>query len=167
MKPALRDLLVDPIDLEPLALEVETEDQEDVHSGLLRAINGTAYPIQVGIPRFVVSHDAGQQQTGDAFAFKWAKRDTYDSAGARANALAWYVGKYGFPSAEAWTDFYASRSSILDVGCGSGFSSSLWLDSRRRTGLAHWVGVAISAAVDDVIVRSGQQTYTDFIQADC
>ncbi len=165
MKQALYDLLVDPIAGGPLDLVRLEHDQDDTLAGELRASGGAVYPIVRSIPRLVVTDDADQMQTSDAFGFKWQKRDTYDSPAVKASSIAWMADKYGFVSLEEWAGFYNSRQRILDIGCGSGFSSSLWLDSAYWSGAAMWVGVDISLAIDVARERLKQISNTHFVQA--
>lgn len=166
MKRSLFDLLVDPVGHGPLRLEQADVDGDTIHSGTLCAVDGAAYAIRSGIPRFVVTGDAGQLQTSDAFGFKWQRRDSYDSPGMKASSIDWLVAKYGFVSHADWARYYASRRRILDVGCGSGFSSSLFLDSELWSGAAMWVGADISQAVDVAQERLGHVANTHFVQAD-
>lgn len=166
MKQVLLDLLVDPVGHDPLQLENPEVAGDLIQSGTLRAANGTTYPIRSGIPRFVVTDDAGQRQTSDTFGFKWQKRESYDSPGMKTWSTTWLVEKYGFASPTAWACYYASRRRILDIGCGSGFSSSLFLDSQCWSGKAMWVGVDISRAVDVAQDRLVQIANTHFVQAD-
>jgi arsenite methyltransferase len=147
------------------------EDQDVINSGevvtgQLRAEDGTLYPIRCGIPRFVITEDAGQLQTSEAFTFKWKKRDTYDSPAVKRNAIQWYTEKYGFDTLQAWAEYFDSRHAILDLGCGSGFSSSLWLDTPHWCGRGMWVGVDISEAVDVAYERLRHIPNTHFVQAD-
>lgn len=166
MKRSLLNLLVDPVGHGPLRLEQADADGDTIHSGTLCAVDGATYPIRSGIPRFVVTGDVGQLQTSDAFGFKWQKRDSYDSPGMKASSIDWLVAKYGFVSHADWARYYASRRRILDVGCGSGFSSSLFLDSEYWSGDAIWVGVDISRAVDVAQERLGHLPNAHFVQAD-
>jgi ubiquinone/menaquinone biosynthesis C-methylase UbiE len=141
-------------------------DQDNVIAGALAAEDGAIYPVCNGIPRFVLTRDEGQAQTSQTFGFKWKKRDTYDSPAAKRNAIGWYIEKYGFESIEAWAEYFASRKAVLDVGCGSGFSSSLWLDTAIWDGQAMWIGVDISEAIDVAQERLGHIANTHFVQAD-
>jgi arsenite methyltransferase len=166
MKAGLAKLLVDPVGLRPLHLSATESQQDEILSGTLQADDGSTYPIRVGIPRFVLTQDEGQVQTSESFGFKWKKRDTYDSPSAKKNAIRWYIDKYGFESIEAWTKSFASREAVLDVGCGSGFSSSLWLDSTHWNGRTMWVGADISEAIDVAQERLGHIPNCHFIQAD-
>lgn len=166
MKPELARFLVDPIGLRPLSLVISESDQGEILAGSLCAEDGHNYRITDGIPRFVLTNDEEQAQTSKAFGFKWKKRDTYDSPAAKRNAIRWYLDKYGFESLEAWTGYFASRESVLDVGCGSGFSSSLWLDSPAWSGNTIWVGADISEAIDVARERLGHLPNCHFVQAD-
>lgn len=166
MKPSLANILVDPIHKRGLRLHATEFNQNEVTSGDLLAEDGTIYPIIRGVPRFVLTKDESQLRTGDAFSYKWKKRDTYDSDAARSVATRWYVEKYGFKSFEEWVGYFKARSNILDVGCGSGFSSSLWLDTPHWDGKARWIGVDISDAIDVAVERLTHIPNTHFVQAD-
>jgi SAM-dependent methyltransferase len=166
MKQLLADLLVDPIDRKPLAIEVSKRFGDECVSGRLISSRGDAYELRDGIPRLVITSDAGQTQTADTFAFKWRKRDTYDSPSFRAVSTAWCVEKYGFGSLQQWAESFAASGRVLDIGCGSGFSSSLWLTSPFWRSTATWVGADISAAIDVARERLGHVGDTHFVQAD-
>lgn len=73
--------------------------------------------------------DKNQEQTKKIFGFKWTKTNTYDSDTFRNKAFEWLVDRY-FGSAEARTAFLNKNKgkTILDAGCGSGFSSSILFD---------------------------------------
>ncbi|MCW1966984.1 MAG: methyltransferase domain-containing protein [Anaerolineae bacterium] len=159
-------LLVDPGDQSTLTLYAAQENIEAIHDGYFLNRNQIKYPIHNGIPRFVISDDIGQLQTSDSFGFKWKKRDTYDSPTAKATAAQWYLQKYGFDSIENWTAFYNSKQCVLDIGCGSGFSASIWLDSPKWHRNTMYVGADISEAVDVAYERLGHLPNTHFVQAD-
>lgn len=158
LNPELRSLLADPETHQKL---VPAADDD-----MLRSQSGRTYPIVRGIPRLLPGHDEAQGQTQDCFAFKWAKTDTYDSPGSRKLAMDWLLQKYGFATPEEWTKFFNSRTRILDIGCGSGFSASLWLDSPDWTGAAMYVGADISTAADVALQRLGHLPNVQFIQGD-
>lgn len=156
MRPELLGKLADPLALRPLRQDGD----------VLRAEDGASYPIVRGIPRFVLTEDAGQTQTSNAFGFKWKKRDTYDSPAAKRSAAEWYLEKYGYASLDEWAAAFDGWGSVLDVGSGSGFSSSLWLESQRWTGRSMWVGVDISEAIDVARERLANVANTHFVQGD-
>jgi arsenite methyltransferase len=135
-------------------------------TGVLHATDGRSFDVRNGIPRFTEMADAGQAQTRDAFGFKWAKQDTYDSPASRERMGRWLVERYGFPTIDAWASHFNGFARVLDVGCGGGLSSGTWLASPAWTGRAMWVGVDISTAVDVAHRRLGALPNTHFVQAD-
>lgn len=167
MHRSLLDILVDPISKRPLSLaEREPGPDGEVAEGELRDAGGVSYPITGGIPRFVMTEDAGQRQTGGSFGFKWRQRDSYDNESFFDTYGPWVVGRYGFASAAEMRDYFAARGRILDAGCGGGMTSSVWLDETWRGGAAQWIGVDISEAIDVARDRLGSLAGTNFVQAD-
>jgi arsenite methyltransferase len=166
MRPVLLDKLADPIRHDRLSLDDSSIHAEEILNGSLIASDGTKYPILQGIPRFVLTEDLGQLQTSDSFAYKWKQRNTYDSPEFKNLLIPWMVEKYGFFSLEDQASFYSKRESILDIGCGSGLSSSLWLDTPWWNGHAMWVGVDISTSVDVAQERLATFSNTHFVQGD-
>ncbi len=76
----LLEILVDPISKTPLQVEADRIEGKDlILEGLLKGSEGRSCVITNGIPRFVLTKDADQAQTGHSFAFKWRQRNTYDS----------------------------------------------------------------------------------------
>lgn len=166
MKKPLANLLVDPVGKTPLSLEIEDEAGGEVISGALLAANGSRYPITRSIPRFFTVSDEKQRQTSQTFGYKWGRTDSYGSQGMTKTNIRWRLEKYNFGSLEEWVDFYNQRSAILDVGCGSGYSSSLYLCSPQWEDKAMWVGADISEAVDVARERLGHLQNAHFIQGD-
>lgn len=161
MNDYLLKLLRDPVGLGAVRVA-----SGDLSEGVLASEAGRTFAVRRGIPRFVITEDAGQLQTRDAFGFKWAKRDTYDTPEFRAFACEWYARKYGFGPFEKMAEYFASRRSVLDVGCGSGFSSSLFLRHPAWKGNAQWIGADISSAVDVAWDRLHDVAGTHYVQAD-
>ena len=62
--------------------------------------------------------------------------------------------------------FFAEQGAVLDAGCGSGLSSSLWLAPGWSGGDATWFGADISAAVDVARERLSGIERVFFLQAD-
>ncbi len=166
MKSSLLDLLVDPVQRERLFLEQVHTVGDSIECGVFRAVDGATFPIRSGIPRFVVTDDAGQLQTSNAFGYKWQNHNISDSPAVRSSLMPWMIEKYGFASQSDWADYCASRRCILDIGCGSGMPSSIFLDSESWSGQAMWVGVDISTAIDVAHDRLGKIANTHFVQAD-
>jgi arsenite methyltransferase len=170
MRNSLLDILVDPVSKSPLRAEARgtAAGGAEIVEGVLRGEGGRAYPVTGGIPRFVLTEDAGQRQTLDSFGYKWRRRDSYEKGGYEDAYREWLVAKYGFASAAEMRAFFGGRRRILEAGCGSGMSASVWLDEswRGERGGAEWVGVDISEAVDVARDRLGRVPGTSFVQAD-
>ena len=167
MNRELLELLVDPSTGGTLTLEAASVRSDgSVSEGRLRGDTGERYPIERGIPRFVRIDDPGQVQTSATFGYKWGRRESYEDAAAIASYGRWLVEKYGFASLDAWASYFDGRGRILDIGCGSGYSSALWLQSPNWKGRAMWVGVDISAAIDVACDRLSTMANTHFVQAD-
>jgi len=88
----------------------------------------------------LASPEESARQTGDAFGFKWAKRETYESDAVREKARRWLVERYLGGDTSVLDRWLAgSGKLILDAGCGAGFSAELLFGSRlnghRYTGL--------------------------------
>jgi arsenite methyltransferase len=130
----------------------------------LTAPDGRTYPVRGGIPRFTDVDDADQSQTRDSFGYKWTRVGSYGSEGMRESSQAWLVSRYGFADAAAMRAYFAGRRAILDLGCGSGFSASLWMEGQWHG--PRWVGVDISRAIEVARDRIGTQPGTWFVQAD-
>jgi arsenite methyltransferase len=164
---ALLDLLVDPVNGRRLsfgAAKAWSAGADD--EGTLTSGSGETYAVHGGIPRFVRTEDPGQLQTSDAFGYKWGKRESYEDEAALAVYRDWLVTKYGFASGTEWASYFEGRGRVLDIGCGSGYSSALWLDTPQWSGRAMYVGVDISSAIDVAKQRLGSIANTHFVQAD-
>ena len=116
-----------------------------------------------GIPRYVEDAGDDQAQVRDSFAYKWARRDTYESERRREIATQWILERYGFASVEALRGYLGGRSPVLDVGCGGGYTASTWLAPGWG---GTYVGADISTAVDVARERLGEIDGTSFVQAD-
>lgn len=107
-----------------------------------------------------------QSQTDQAFGFKWAKRDTYESEASKSNMRRWLVERYcaNDPSRLS-TLLSGGRKIILDAGCGAGFSGLLFFGEALRD--HDYLGVDISSAVDVARQRFDEINMPgDFLQAD-
>lgn len=167
MRKSLLDTLVDPIAKCSLALTVQQGDGDEIIRGMLRNPEGRSYAIINGIPRFVLTEDSGQKQTEMSFGYKWQQRDAWYSPEVQAACQPWLVQRYGFESVDEMRGFFGAHRRVFDAGCGSGFGSSMWMDSSwRGAGDADWIGADISEAIDVAQERLGQIPGTHFIQAD-
>lgn len=90
-------------------------------------------------------HREREARTGESFAFKWERRGSYESPAMQEKSRRWLVERY-FGSEEARRAFLAEArgKTVLDAGCGSGYSALLLFgaDLSRMT----YVGVDLSRA---------------------
>jgi SAM-dependent methyltransferase len=105
-----------------------------------------------------------QEQTRDAFGFKWAKRDTFEGESTRV-MKAWLIEKYGNVREAPWLFDAGPRPVMLDAGCGAAFSAlALFepiLDQIR------YVGTDVSTAVEVAKLRFEERGLNAaFMQAD-
>jgi SAM-dependent methyltransferase len=106
-----------------------------------------------------------QGQTKDAFGFKWAKRDTYESEAVKETAKKWLFERYCGGDPQRLADWLSGgRKIILDAGCGSGFSALLFFGDHLKS--HDYLGVDISNAVEVARMRFRELGYPgDFLQA--
>jgi len=149
-------MLADPVGLSPLRLESDDSGQP-----ILTGSGGRSYPVIRGIPRFTEVEDADQSQTRDSFGYKWNREGSYGSEGMVRSTQAWLVDRYGFDDAAGMRAYFEGREAVLDLGCGGGFSASVWMEGRWRGPC--WVGVDISSAIDVAQRRLGDQPGTYFV----
>jgi ubiquinone/menaquinone biosynthesis C-methylase UbiE/uncharacterized protein YbaR (Trm112 family) len=163
MDARLLDMLVDPDTLTPLLLQPPSSANQPGATIKLISASGRTYPIIAGIPRFVDDVGADQRTVADSFDFKWRRTGSYGSAGMRRESRDWMLQRYGFGHADEMRGWLESRGRIVDIGCGSGYSTSLWMDSWAGD---LYVGVDISNAAELAQERLGAFPGTAFIQAD-
>src|SRR5688572_21975275 len=166
MKKELLGLLADPVSGQRLELQVDHAEGGEIVRGTLHS-GPRRYAIINGIPRFVLTDDHGQQNTAASFAFKWSRRDTYDSPAVADASAVWMTQRYGFSSVDEMRAYFAQHRRVLDAGCGSGFSSAVcmagcWSGETR----CEWYGVEISNAIDVALERLGTGPRRHFIQGD-
>jgi SAM-dependent methyltransferase len=164
----LLDLLVEPGTEAALELDDGARREGDeIVEGRLRAASGRLYPIVRGIPRFVDLADEGQEQTQQSFGFKWGQYESLEREETTEWARGWLVDRYGFDDASEMRRHFASAGTVLDAGCGGGYSASLWLEPGWvGGGDAQYVGVDISEAVDVARHRLEGIENVHFVQAD-
>jgi uncharacterized protein YbaR (Trm112 family) len=168
MRSGLLDVLVDPISRDSLRVSVDKYGRDgQILEGKLSSEGGRSYPITNGIPRLLTSPGADVRQVSASFGFKWGQRSSYESPEFGGQVRNWLVRRYGFETVEAMRGFFGGRRRILDAGCGSGFTSALWMDDGwRQGGPAEWVGAELSLAIDVAKDRLGPVPGTHFVQAD-
>jgi SAM-dependent methyltransferase len=167
VRDSLLEILVDPTTKERLQLvDASNAADGDIDAGVL--VGGARrFAIAGGIPRFVEYTDAGQDQTSASFGYKWQQTDSYDSGAVADLTRRWMVARYGFEDLSAMTARFARARRILDAGCGSGYSSSIWMTPEWfAAGSAEWYGADISEAIDVARQRLGTSDRLHYVQAD-
>jgi arsenite methyltransferase len=117
-----------------------------------------------GIVRDLAAAEANQAQTRDTFAYKWSKRDTYQSPAMRDAIGTWLRQRYGDLLATLGSSS-VNPALVLDAGCGAGNSASLLFSNQWPR--MRYVGTDISSAVDiaaETIGRTAPGMF--FLQAD-
>jgi len=107
-----------------------------------------------------------QRQTADCFAFKWSKRDTYESESMKNLSKNWLIERYCGGDINKLTEWLeGERKIILDAGCGSGYSAMLFFGDHLKR--HDYLGVDISSAVNVAQCRFEEMGYVgDFVQLD-
>jgi len=165
MHRSLLEILVHPITKKKLQVDAnKCASEGEIVEGALHSPGRKSYVITNGIPRFIVTEDKAQKQTENSFGFKWRQSNTYDSPQFRMTAQKWALQRYGFKDLKEMSSYFERRLQILDAGCGSGFTTSLWMNPQWEGHL--WIGVDISTAIDVAQERLGSIKNTHFIQAD-
>ena len=98
-----------------------------------------------GIPRSPKVSSAVQQQTSEAFGFKWEKRDTFEEF-SRTFTPNWLSEKYGSFATLDFLNDHGLTPVVLDAGCGAGMSGLAFFNSRLNE--TRLIGVDISNSVD-------------------
>jgi len=123
------------------------------------------FEMRGGILRLAALLSEGQRQTADAFGFKWARRDTFESPASVGRMRDWLIERYGDVAAAGWWSDYDGAPLLLDAGCGAALSAlALFgpLLSRVR-----YLGVDVSDAVDVAAQRFRENDLeAGFLQAD-
>src|SRR5438477_11156855 len=129
---SLLGILIDPASKQPLRFEsARPGGSRDLDEGKLIA-GSHEYPVTGGIPRFVWTSDVDQEQTSESFGYKWQRRASYESPQMYGKAQKWLIDRYGFADVDEMARRLGSCERIFDAGCGSGFSTSLWMKAAGR-----------------------------------
>ena len=113
--------------------------------GQTREYAGRSLTLERGVLRDFAVSDADQIQTRDSFAFKWGKRETYQSDAMQDATRAWLKERYGDLLATLDDDL-SEKPLILDAGCGAGNAAYLLFEKDFEQ--IRYVGADISDAVD-------------------
>ena len=123
------------------------------------------FEMRRGILRSAALLSEGQSQTADAFAFKWARRDTFESSASVGRMREWLIERYGDVAAATWWSDYDAPPLLLDAGCGAALSALALFGpilSRVR-----YLGVDVSDSVDIAAQRFRENGLeAGFVQTD-
>lgn len=110
------------------------------------------------------THTSSQDQTRDAFSYKWGRRESYESPAFQEFTRDWLLAKYCGGDAALLEQWLTEGTRILDAGCGAGYSATAFFgDLLRRT---EYIGIDISDAVEVARARFAEFGYPGaFIQA--
>ena len=106
--------------------------------------NNPNYVFESGIFRQKSVYSEMQEQTGKCFGFKWGKRNTYESNEVESASKKWLFERYSL--SDMSLDNLIKGKTILDAGCGSGYSASFLFGELLNS--CDYLGVDISNAVD-------------------
>jgi arsenite methyltransferase len=138
---------------------------EAVGEGEEAVLHGRRYVVSDGLLREREVLSAAQDQTSDAFAFKWGRRDTFESASVQERARRWLLERYGHVDAPAFWAEHGERPLLVDAGCGAGYSALALFESVLPA--IRYLGVDVSAAVDVATSRFAERGLPGaFLQAD-
>ena len=127
-------------------------------------MRGQVLTMRGGILRAREIVSAAQDRTKDTFAFKWAKRETFE--GEPLTFLRhWLIEKYGNVAEAPWLFAAGSNPIMLDAGCGAAMSALALFEP--VLGRIRYVGVDVSTAVEVAKQRFEERGLTAaFLQAD-
>lgn len=126
--------------------------------------SGAEYEIRNGIPRFVPSLEAGQEQVQGTFAYKWNRTPDWGITGETAQIMTeWMMPVLGWKDEAEYAEFLRPRRVILDAGCGNGRET---IRLARLNPDALVIGLDISNAVDQAQKNAEGIPNIRFIQGD-
>jgi SAM-dependent methyltransferase len=148
-----------------LSVSSKSSGNPDWFTELVGDLADEGFVVRDGILRQERLLSESQAQTSDAFGFKWAKRDTFESDASLSRMRDWLRERYGAIEEAVWLDEHGDQPVLLDAGCGAGMSGLLLFEpvlDRLR-----YIGADVSAAVDVARSRFTERGADGaFIQAD-
>ncbi len=114
-----------------------------------------------GIVREKKNYSKEQNQTKDAFAYKWKQKSSYESEAVYKTVKEWLWEKYFDNDEEMFKRVFADNAVVLDAGCGAGLSANALFGSRMDS--IKYIGVDISRAVDEANRLFLSKGYSNYI----
>jgi arsenite methyltransferase len=120
--------------------------------------------LHIDLSRLKNQYSQNQSQTENSFAYKWQRRDTYESEEFQTKTKQWLMDRYCGNDPARLNMWLAGASKIiLDAGCGAGWSALLFFGNLLNK--HEYLGVDISAAVDVARKRFAESNIKgDFLQ---
>ncbi len=168
-------------------MQVFLQDGDDIREAVLWAPDGYWYPIEDGLPCFLVGalrprHSefaarhalpvceanatptgTSQSVTTKTFSDKWRRFRRYGFEPAHKEFLFdWYCKKFGLADLAALKKFYAGRRRVLEVGPGSGFNTAFIAEA----GASEVFALDISDAARTVYENTRDYPAVGVVQAD-
>jgi arsenite methyltransferase len=120
--------------------------------------------LHIDLSRLKNKYSQNQNQTENAFAYKWKKRDSYESEEFKIKTKKWLFERYcknNPNNLNIWLK--GGPKIILDAGCGAGWSALLFFGKLLND--HDYLGIDISSAVDVARKRFAESTIKgDFLQ---
>jgi arsenite methyltransferase len=128
-------------------------------------VRGRRYVLAGGLLRERGVLSAAQDQTSQTFAFKWHKRDTFESPSVQERARRWLLERYGAVDSPAFWSEHGEHPLLVDAGCGAGYSALALFEGVLPS--LRYLGVDVSGAVDVAAQRFAERGVPGtFMQAD-
>jgi len=120
--------------------------------------------LQIDVSNFKKKYSQKQDQTGNAFSYKWKKRDSYESEEFKIKTKKWLLERYCKNNPDKLKIWLKGEPKIiLDAGCGAGWSALLFFGKLLND--HEYLGVDISDAVDVAKARFEENKIKgDFLQ---
>jgi len=126
---------------------------------------GQTFVLRGGILRSEGLLSEGQSQTAEAFSFKWARRETFESPASVERMRDWLIERYGDVAAAPWWSQYGPKPLVVDAGCGAALSALALFGAVLPR--ARYLGIDVSSAVDVAAQRFRERDLeAAFMQAD-
>ena len=146
-----------------ISLKIKNESNEEIISGELFCKKHHKFPINNGVPRFVVDKTKTFVQTEDSFSSKWKKfNKTYHSKRWSDGQKKWFLERFGWKTLSNFNKFLKTRHKILDAGTGVGNSAKLFSSNPKSDVFA----IDASESVIFAYKKYGNLPNIHFLQAD-
>ena len=128
-------------------------------------LRGTPYALRDGILRVVSDVSAAQDQTREAFGFKWQQSDSFESDTMLQVTRQHALERYGDIANASWWESYGDRPVVVDAGCGAALTAIAMLEPILDR--VNYLGVDLSSSVDVAAERFARRGLAGaFLQAD-